>query len=118
VTDPLADLALRVETVVLATPGVAGLDGGVFGAIATYLPGRRLVGVRVGGPGEPVEVGIVVMYGRPIPDTVDAVRRAVVAVTGPGTEVDVTVGDIATDTAAEATVVVDGPATTRRRRVL
>jgi uncharacterized alkaline shock family protein YloU len=114
VTDPQdADVIARAVT---ATPGVAGLDGGVYGAIATYLPGRRLTGVRVGGPGEPVEVGIVVTYGRPIPDVVDAVRRAVLAVAGPGTEVDITVGDIATGAdVPEATVVVDGG--TPRRHV-
>lgn len=35
----------RVAEAVLAVPGVAGLNGGAFGEVATYLPGRRVVGV-------------------------------------------------------------------------
>lgn len=118
------ELAERVAAAVTATPGVAGLDGGIFGAIATYLPGRRLTGVRVGGAGEPVEVGVVVTFGRSIPDTVRAVRRAVAGVVAPGTDVDITVADISTDAiggpaaAPGASVVVEGAATIPRRRVL
>lgn len=36
----------EVARLVLATPGVAGLTAGAFGDMATYLPGRRLAGVR------------------------------------------------------------------------
>jgi hypothetical protein len=36
-----------IAAAVLACPAVAGLDEGGSRAVATYLPGRRVVGVRV-----------------------------------------------------------------------
>ncbi len=42
---PDADL---IATVVRAVPGVVDLHGGAYGEAATYLPGRRVVGVEVG----------------------------------------------------------------------
>ncbi|MFJ7213494.1 hypothetical protein [Amycolatopsis sp. NPDC098790] len=39
--------AARIAAAVLAVPGVAGLHGGRFGEIATLVPPRRVVGVRV-----------------------------------------------------------------------
>ncbi|MFD4183444.1 hypothetical protein ACFWPB_20405, partial [Rhodococcus sp. NPDC058514] len=42
-TEP-ADL---IADAVLAVPGVAGLHGGMFGEVATYLPGRRVLGVAL-----------------------------------------------------------------------
>ena len=90
--DP-AVLAERVAAAVTAHPAVAGLHGGVFGAVATYLPGRRLVGVRVGEGDEPVEVAVVLRPDRPIPDVVRALRREVSALCD-GAAVDITVADI------------------------
>lgn len=40
-------LAKRVADAVLAVPGVIGLDGGLFGEVATYLPGERVSGVQL-----------------------------------------------------------------------
>jgi hypothetical protein len=37
----------QIATVVLGCPVVAGLHGGQFGEAATYLPRRRVIGVRV-----------------------------------------------------------------------
>jgi hypothetical protein len=37
-----------VAAAAAACPGVAALDGGPFGAFATYLPGRKVQGVVVG----------------------------------------------------------------------
>lgn len=85
-------LASALARVVTAHPAVVRLDGGMFGAVATYLPGRRLLGVRVGEPGEPVEIAVVVRADRPIPQTVDELRTAVAAI-HPG-PVDVTVSDV------------------------
>ncbi len=42
-----AELADRVAAAVLTVRGVTGLHGGVFGETATYLPGRRVPGVRL-----------------------------------------------------------------------
>jgi hypothetical protein len=41
----VADL---VEHAVLNVPGVLRMHGGTFGEVATYLPGRRIIGVRLG----------------------------------------------------------------------
>ncbi|WP_231974135.1 hypothetical protein [Pseudonocardia sp. HH130630-07] len=86
-------LAELVADTVAAHPSVARLDGGLFGAVATWLPGRRLVGVHVGGPGEPVEVAVVLTLDRPIPATVAALRRSVAPLVD-GVPVDVTVSDV------------------------
>jgi DNA-binding transcriptional LysR family regulator len=88
------ELAEQVAAAVRAHPAVARLDGGVFGAVATYLPGRRLVGVRIGEGDEPVEVAVVLHPDRPIPDVVRALRREVSRMCG-GAAVDVTVADLA-----------------------
>lgn len=87
-------LAERIAAAVVAHPGVAALHGGVFGSVATYLPGRRLVGVRVGVGDEPVELGVVLRLDQPIPDVVRALRREVSAMCG-GAAVDITVADVA-----------------------
>ncbi len=90
------ELAERVAAVVAAHPAVARLDGGMFGAVATYLPGRRLVGVRIGRQDEPVELAVVLHLDRPFPEVVVALRREVAALCG-GAAVDITVADVKTD---------------------
>lgn len=90
-TDALAE---RVAAAVTAHPSVAGLHGGIFGAVATYLPGRRLTGVHIGEGGEPVELGVVLYLDRPLPDVVRALRREVSVLCG-GAAVDITVADVA-----------------------
>jgi len=40
-------VAERIAAAVAAVPGVARLHGGEFGEIATYLPGRRVAGIRL-----------------------------------------------------------------------
>lgn len=92
--DPDA-LAKLVAAAVTAHPAVARLDGGVFGGIATYLPRRRLVGVRIGVPDEPVEIAVVLRLQQRIPDVVRALRQEVSALCG-GRPVDITVVDVAT----------------------
>ncbi len=87
-------LAEQIAAVVTAHPDVAGLHGGIFGSVATYLPGRRLAGVRVGEGDEPVELGVVLRLDRPIPGVVRALRREVSAMCG-GAPVDITVADVA-----------------------
>ena len=66
-TDP-AELAAAVR----AHPGVARLDGGPFGTVASFLPGRRRVdGVRIGVGDEPVELAVVARSGMPLPQLAD-----------------------------------------------
>lgn len=95
------ETAEAVAAAVLAHPEVERLDGGPFGAVASYLPGHRLLGVRVGGPGEPTEVAVVVRFGTPLPALADEVAARVRAVLGP-VPVDVTFADVVLPAAAEA----------------
>ncbi len=91
-------LAPLVATAVLRHPDVVALHPGGYGAVATWLPGRRLVGVRIGGPADPVELGVVLRLRRPIPAVVAELRTIVRSVCGAATgaaqAVDVTVGDV------------------------
>jgi hypothetical protein len=50
-----------IQAAVLGCPGVAGLGSGTIGELATYLPGRRLPGIRV--TPELVELEICAAWG-------------------------------------------------------
>ncbi|ROP37402.1 hypothetical protein [Saccharothrix texasensis] len=82
----MTDVAEDVEAALLAHPEVARLDG----AIASYLPGRRVLGVRVG---TRVEVAVVLRTGRPIGEVVPELRSRVARVAG-AAPVDVVVADL------------------------
>ncbi|WP_059015824.1 Asp23/Gls24 family envelope stress response protein [Mycobacterium sp. M26] len=82
-----------VAGIALAVPGVAALHPGMFGEVGTYLPGRRVTGVRVGE--DRIEVHITVTAGAPIRQTAAQVRSAVGAAL-PGLPVDVTVEEVTT----------------------
>lgn len=85
-----------IAEAIVGVPGVHDLHAGVLGEVATYLPGRRVNGVRMRDPG--CEVHVVLDWGVSIAATSDLVRQAVRAfVSGP---VDVTVEDIAPPMAA------------------
>ncbi|MBJ7529679.1 MULTISPECIES: hypothetical protein [unclassified Nocardioides] len=64
-----------VAAAVLAVPGVADLHGGVLGEVATYLPGRRVSGVKLLEPGASVHV--VLTWGAAVATTTAAVREVV-----------------------------------------
>ncbi|MFI8566336.1 Asp23/Gls24 family envelope stress response protein [Rhodococcus sp. NPDC078407] len=84
------DRSEDIADAVLAVDGVVGLHGGMFGEAATYLPGRRIAGIRSGENG--TEVHVTLEFGVAVRDTADAVRRTVAAmVDGP---VHVTVEDV------------------------
>ncbi|WP_130011219.1 hypothetical protein [Serinicoccus sediminis] len=84
-------LAELVGERVLTVPGVHDLHPGVMGEIATYLPGRRVAGVRL--TQDTCEVHVVLDWAAPVAGTTDAVRAAVrPLVEGP---VDVVVEDVA-----------------------
>ena len=89
-------LAEAVAAAVRGHPAVADLDGGPFGAIACYLPGRRVVGVRIGEPSEPVEVSVVVRFDLPgmsLPQLATDLRQVISAVTGPRV-IHLTINDV------------------------
>ena len=70
----MADLE-AVAAAALGCPLIADLSGGHFGEIATYRPGRRILGVReVDGT---VEIHVVARWGTPLPEVADVVRAAV-----------------------------------------
>jgi uncharacterized alkaline shock family protein YloU len=70
---------------------VARLSTGRFGEVATYLPGRRVPGVRTSDAR--IEVHVVARWGVTVADLATEVRRAVTAV-AQGMPVDVHVDDV------------------------
>lgn len=86
----LARLTDDLVAAVQAVPGVHGLHGGMFGESATYLPGRRVAGIRRTDEG--TEVHVTLLYGYPVRETANAVRLAVAAIV-PG-PVHVTIEDV------------------------
>jgi hypothetical protein len=85
------DPADAVARAVLACPVVAGLaDEG----LATYLPGRRVAGVRL--DDDRCEVAVVLrLDGRTLPELAEEVREAAAGPAG-GRPVDVVVTDVVT----------------------
>ncbi|GAA4614345.1 hypothetical protein [Saccharopolyspora hordei] len=75
----------------LAHPSVARLHGGQYGEIATYLPGRRITGVRVGE--RAVEVAVVLRLDRPLPPVLAELRAGLADAVG-GVPLDITVADV------------------------
>ncbi|QNG20066.1 hypothetical protein G4H71_14150 [Rhodococcus triatomae] len=86
----MAEPAESIAEVVRAVPGVYDLHGGMFGEVATYLPRRRVVGVRT--DGETTEIHVALYVGAPIRETAGRIRDDVTALVGG--VVDVTVEDI------------------------
>ncbi len=104
-TGDVAPLALAIAAEAQAHPAVVRLDGGPFERTTTYLPGRRLVGVRVDEEAGRAEIGVVLRLDRPLPEVVAELRQRVAELTG-GMPVDVTVADLAEPGADEGS----GPA--------
>lgn len=83
-------LAEPVAAAVLACPTVAGLSGGPFGTVGTYLPGRRVTGVQI----TDAEVTVRVVARLAPLTRVEAEVRAAVGVLVPGLPVHLAVDDI------------------------
>lgn len=81
------ELADLVAAAVLSVPGVAGLHTGSFGEVATYLPGRRVNGVRL--REDATEVHVTLLYGTPVLDTAEKIRSAVAPLVAGGVEVSI-----------------------------
>src|ERR1039457_4015118 len=69
-----------VAAAVLGCAGVAGLDGGRFGEVASYLPGRKVPGVVVSGGR--VRVQIRSRWAVPVPDLAALVTAVLAPLTG------------------------------------
>lgn len=84
--------AEAVATVVESCPSVARLTAGNLGVeVATYLPGRRVRGVRL--DGGTVEVHVAARHGVPLPRVGEDVRAAVAPLVG-GAPVSVYIDDL------------------------
>lgn len=75
---PVIETAEEVAVLVLAVPGVAQLHAGRFGEVATYLPGRRVTGVKL--TDDRVEVHVVVRFGEPLRAVAAHIHAVVAAV--------------------------------------
>ena len=82
-----ADLVVAAVTDI---DGVEAMHPGMFGEVATYLPGRKVVGVQI--RPEVTNVDVVLEWGVPVPATAELVRRAVEGLVG--TPAHVTVQDV------------------------
>lgn len=90
----VADL---ITAAVLGCPSVMGLHGGRFGEVATYLPGRRVPGVRLAAT--EVAVHLVGLYPATVAE-IDAQVRAAVAPHLAGLPLAITIEDYAPAAAA------------------
>jgi hypothetical protein len=88
--DAEPDLAEILAEAVLAVDGVESLHPGLFGEVGSYLPGRRVPGIRL--HEHTTEVHVVLRWGVPARAIADAVRQAAARVR-PG-QVDVVIGDV------------------------
>lgn len=90
-----ADDADTVAGIAVAVPGVRSLHPGMFGEVGTYLPGRRVAGVRI--TDDTIDVHLVVESDAKVRETAAAVRQAV-GDAYPMHAVNVTVEDVAAAT--------------------
>lgn len=88
----LLDPADLVAAAVLAVPFVAGLHGGRFGEVATYLPGRRITGVRLGAG--TLDLHVTARYPATVEQIDVSVRAAVSALLPTPTVVSIVVEDV------------------------
>lgn len=91
--------AEAVADAALSCPGVVRLASGSPVEVATYLPGRRVHGVRFGDG--VVEVHVVARPGLELPRLAQVIRQAVAAVV-PDHTVDVYVDDLDLDPESDA----------------
>ena len=80
-----------VHTAVTGCPGVADVGGSSLAALTTYLPGRRVPGIRINT--DTVEVEVVAEWNMNMITIAGGIRRALVSIVG-GRRVDITIVDI------------------------
>lgn len=96
--DRARDVSERIAARLLEHPDVAELHSGPYGTTATYLPGRRVIGVRVGTLEDGVEVAVVLHLRRPFREVATELQQAVrgALTTTAAVAVHVTVADVVT----------------------
>ena len=80
-----------IAAAVARCPDVAGLSGGPYGEVATYLPGRSIAGIRL--LEDSIEVHVIAHVGAHLPSVAARVRSAC-APFAHGRHVDVTIDDV------------------------
>jgi hypothetical protein len=80
-----------VAAIVRGCAGVSALDGGPFGEVASYLPGRTVPGVAV--DDSRIRVQVRSRWGVPAADVAAVIAAALAPLAGPR-PVDVTIADI------------------------
>lgn len=91
VIDPVPATVDDIAALVLAVPDVVRLHAGRFGEVATYLPGRRVTGIKLGV--DAVEVHVVIAGHTPVRQTAQLIHAAVATLVA--TPVHVYVEDVA-----------------------
>jgi hypothetical protein len=97
-----AEVTYDADVIAAATsscPAVAALVAGFPQVVATYLPGRRVDGVRI--EEDRVLVSVVLAYGVPV-SVLDAQVRAALTPLAKGRSIDVHVADVQLPTAEAA----------------
>jgi hypothetical protein len=81
-----------VAAAVRGCPAVDDLDGGRLGGVATYLPGRRVPGIRI--ENDRIEVHVRGRWDQPVSLIADQIRSALATLNG-GRVIDVVLTDVA-----------------------
>jgi hypothetical protein len=81
-----------VAAAVRSCPAVDDLDGGRLGEVATYLPGRRVPGIRISD--DRIEVHVRGVWDQPVGLIADQIRSVLATLTG-GRIIDVVLTDVA-----------------------
>lgn len=74
------DGLMALESAVLAVDGVAALHGGAYGTVASYLPGRRVTGLRL--DNAEAHVHLALYEGSDLSAVAEDVRAVVAGLTG------------------------------------
>ena len=94
-----------VATAVRGCPAVDDLDGGRLGGVATYLPGRRVPGIRI--DETRIEVHVRGLWNQPASLIAQQIRTALATLSG-GKVIDVVLTDIAAPPTATPSAPADG----------
>jgi hypothetical protein len=81
-----------VAAAVRSCPAVDDLDGGRLGEVATYLPGRRVPGIRISD--DRIEVHVRGVWDQPVGQIADQIRSVLATLNG-GRIIDVVLTDVA-----------------------
>lgn len=81
-----------VAAAVRGCPAVHDLDGGRLGGVATYLPGRRVPGIRI--DDDRIEVHVRAVWNQPVSLVAQQIRAVLATLSG-GRVIDVVLTDVA-----------------------